>query len=126
MKCYLLTGAGFSRNWGGWLASEAFEYLLGDPAVISSTKLKSLLWKHQPTGGFEAALDELQRDAAPGARTRELQLRSAVLRMFDMMNAAFKFKPLEFREGLANGQPVRNFLLRFKAIFSLNQDLLFE
>jgi hypothetical protein len=126
MKCYLLTGAGFSRNWGGWLASEAFEYLLGDPAVIPSTKLKALLWKHQAMGGFEAALDELQRDAAPSARNQELQLRSAVLRMFDMMNAAFKFKALEFREGLANDQPVRNFLLRFKAIFSLNQDLLFE
>jgi hypothetical protein len=30
MPHYLLTGAGFSRNWGGWLANEAFEYLLGD------------------------------------------------------------------------------------------------
>ena len=31
MPCVLLTGAGFSRNWGGWLAIEAFEYLLGCP-----------------------------------------------------------------------------------------------
>ena len=29
MTYILLTGAGFSRNWGGWLASEAFEYLIG-------------------------------------------------------------------------------------------------
>ncbi len=29
----LLLGAGFSRNWGGWPASEAFEYLLGCPQV---------------------------------------------------------------------------------------------
>src|ERR1700733_9926625 len=29
MTLILLTGAGFSRNWGGWLASEAFEYVLG-------------------------------------------------------------------------------------------------
>jgi len=28
-----LTGAGFSRNWGGWLANEAFEYLLACPEV---------------------------------------------------------------------------------------------
>jgi hypothetical protein len=28
MQHILLTGAGFSRNWGGWLADEAFEYLL--------------------------------------------------------------------------------------------------
>jgi hypothetical protein len=25
--------AAFSRNWGGWLASEAFEYLLGRPEI---------------------------------------------------------------------------------------------
>ncbi len=25
----LLTGAGFSYNWGGYLAREAFDYLLG-------------------------------------------------------------------------------------------------
>jgi hypothetical protein len=28
MTLILLTGAGFSRNWRGWLASEAFEYVL--------------------------------------------------------------------------------------------------
>lgn len=95
MKFYLLTGAGFSCNWGGWLASETFEYLLGEPAVISSTEVETLLWEQQATGGFEAALDELQRDTAPDAGTRELQLRSAVLRMFDVMSAAFKFKPPE-------------------------------
>ena len=82
MKCYLLTGAGLSRNRGGWLASEAFEYLLGDPSVPSDTELKVLLWKDQAAGGFEAALDELQRGAAPGARTCELQLDTAVLRSF--------------------------------------------
>jgi hypothetical protein len=31
MNPVVLLGAGFSRNWGGWLASEAFEYLLGSP-----------------------------------------------------------------------------------------------
>jgi len=30
---FLLTGAGFSRNWGGWLVNEAFEYLLGSKGV---------------------------------------------------------------------------------------------
>jgi hypothetical protein len=32
----LLTGAGFSRNWGGWLANEAFEYLLGCSEITPS------------------------------------------------------------------------------------------
>jgi hypothetical protein len=35
MTYILLTGAGFSCNWGGWLADEAFEYLLGCAEVKS-------------------------------------------------------------------------------------------
>jgi hypothetical protein len=62
MSHLLLLGAGFSRNWGGWLAQEAFEYLLGCNEVISDGNLRELLWKHQESGGgFEAALEELQR-----------------------------------------------------------------
>lgn len=126
MKFYLLIGAGFSRNWGGWLASEVFEYLLGDPTVIASARLRDLLWKHQAAGGFEAALDEVQRDTASGSQATTRELMSAVLRMFDTMNLAYKSKRLEFRQPFGNDHPVRNFLLRFDAIFSLNQDLLLE
>lgn len=61
MKHLLLLGAGFSRNWGGWLASEAFEYLLGCPEVLREAHLRDLLWKHQESSdGFEGALEELQ------------------------------------------------------------------
>ena len=60
MPTFLLIGAGFSRNWGGWLASEAFEYLLGRPEIQQSPALRDLLWKHHPSGGFEDALAELQ------------------------------------------------------------------
>ncbi len=54
----LLLGAGFSRNWGGWLASEAFEYLLGRSELDEA--LRQLLWKHRRAEGFEGALGELQ------------------------------------------------------------------
>ena len=58
MAHVLLTGAGFSRNWGGWLATEAFEYLIGCPEV--DEPLRRLLWKHKSRGGgFEDALAEL-------------------------------------------------------------------
>jgi hypothetical protein len=56
----LLLGAGFSRNWGGWLAAEAFEYLLGCAQI--DIGLKNLLWKHRRRGGFEDALAELQEE----------------------------------------------------------------
>ena len=127
MKRYLLIGAGFSRNWGGWLASEVFEFLLGDPDVAASPELRDLLWKHQSTGGFEAALYELERGAAPSMLRLASKLRSATRRMFDTMNQAFKGAGLEFRQPSFGGDyPVRNFLLRFEAIFTLNQDLLLE
>lgn len=58
MKHVLLLGAGFSHNWGGWLASEAFDYLIGCDPV--DTDIKDLLWNHRDEDGFEGALDELQ------------------------------------------------------------------
>lgn len=60
MSHLLLLGAGFSRNWGGWLASEAFEYVLGCPEIRTREDLRRLLWRHQATGGFENARAELQ------------------------------------------------------------------
>lgn len=125
MKHYVLLGAGFSHNWGGWLASEAFEFLLGDSAVVDSPRLRTLLWKHRRRGGFESALDELQRGTDGHTRDEELQLLSAIQRMFQMMNFAFRSKGLEFGRQPFD-YPVRNFLLRFDGIFSLNQDLLLE
>lgn len=47
MQHYLLTGAGFSANWGGWVASEAFEYLLGCPEILADDRLRDLLWDCQ-------------------------------------------------------------------------------
>lgn len=59
MSNFLLTGAGFSRNWGGWLAEEAFEFLLGE--VEHDDDLCKYLWKSRDEGlGFEAALAQLQ------------------------------------------------------------------
>jgi hypothetical protein len=40
---YLLTGAGFSRNWGGWLANEVFEYLLADKDI--TVPIRTQLWR---------------------------------------------------------------------------------
>ncbi len=59
MRYHLLTGAGFTRNWGGWLADEAFEYLLGAPEV--DKYLRDVLWQAKLHGeGFEGALSVVQ------------------------------------------------------------------
>jgi hypothetical protein len=124
----LLLGAGFSRNWGGWLAKDAFDYLLGCAEVQSDSELQNLLWRAQETGGFEYALADIQaayiRD--PSAHERRLHaLQIAVERMFQDMNEAyFELINFEFQQDLA--RTVRTFLLRFDAIFTLNQDLLLD
>jgi hypothetical protein len=129
-----LLGAGFSRNWGGWLADEAFEYLIGTPEVRAEPGLRELLWRHQSSGGFENALAELYESfrlpdpTTPGVeymnshvpvRSQIGALQGAVSRMFDAMNQAFN-EQLEFE------QPIIDFLATFDALFTLNQDMLLE
>lgn len=116
----LLLGAGFTRNWGGWLAAEVFEYLLGCPQI--NPPLRELLLRHKRTGGFEGALAELQTNRGPAESLSRLE--EAISQMFAEMDAAFGDTPFEFqndREYL-----VATFLTKFDAIFTLNQDLLLE
>jgi len=130
---YLLLGAGFSRNWGGWVASEAFEYLLGSPEILADPQLRDLLWRHQLGGGFEDALAEVQTAGRtswarqPWTHAQLVSFQGAVGRMFDDMNRAFLTRTdLEFRRDLGPARMVRTFLSRFDAIFTLNQDVLLE
>jgi len=143
MNYYLLTGAGFSANWGGWIASEVFEYLLGCPEILADDRLRDLLWNCQLKGGFEDTLAELQvrHSAGFAQQWSDKQLRSlqnAVGRVFDDMNQSFAGRgALEFlrperllqttaERALAAERTVQHFLMRFRAIFTLNQDLLLE
>lgn len=114
MTLILLTGAGFSRNWGGWLANEAFEYLLGSTEL--DQPCRDLLWAHNESGsGFEGALATLQNG---GREDRLVLMESAIAGMFNLMNSCL--------DGFDGTQHTRKFLARFDAIFTLNQDLLLE
>ncbi|MFD1561701.1 SIR2 family protein [Paraburkholderia silviterrae] len=127
MACSALLGAGFTRNWGGWLGSEAFEYLLGCPEVTSSPSIKELLWRFSEVGGFESALAELRGRATrdPKRHSADFQgLETAIRSMFKAMDHCIS-RLANFDIGLGDGS-VRKFLGRFDAIFTLNQDLLLE
>jgi len=128
MSHLLLLGAGFSRNWGGWLASEAFEYLLGCPEISRNPHLQAVLWRNQPTGGFENALAQIQaswkRDPANN-QDHLVGLQNAVARMFNDMNKGY-FNIVNFEFQQSKQMMVRTFLTKFNAIFTLNQDLLLE
>jgi hypothetical protein len=131
MKHILLLGAGFSRNWGGWLASEAFEYLLGHPNIMTNDTLKKILWNKQSHGGFEEALAELQNNAFSNSlhdKDNLKLLESAILDMFNEMNNAFS-KIIDWDLQGPNksiGKSINDFLKKFDAIYTLNQDLLLE
>jgi hypothetical protein len=53
----LLSGAGLSRNWGGYLASEMWGAILSDPRVQNEPRLRELLLKEM---NFETALAVVQ------------------------------------------------------------------
>lgn len=130
MSRFLLLGAGFSRNWGGWLASEAFEYVLGCQEIRTNPQLRALLWKHQVSGGFEDALAELQQvyahSLAPGDQAAMKAFQEAVTRMFGDMNRAFiELVDWEFQR-TDRARMLGPFLTQFDAIFTLNQDVFLE
>ena len=116
-----LLGAGFTRNWGGLLATEVVGELSGqvadDPDLLRRLK----------TTAFEQVLGELRQEASRGSfeRQRFERLQAAVLTTFNDMNDALVTGGLGDRPG----DPRRwlsTFLSRFDAIFTLNQDLFLE
>lgn len=128
MSHILLLGAGFSRNWGGLLANEIFDYLIGQNEISQDEYLRTVLWNHKTTGGFENALAEIQvafaADPAKYAPSLH-RLQSAVLNVFGRMNQAFfDAKGIEFQQDIH--RMLRTFLVQFDAIFTLNQDALLE
>jgi hypothetical protein len=127
MAHYLLTGAGFSYNWGGWLASEAFEYLLGAPETTS--ELRALLWANKESGGgFEDALATLELEYATHGRPetqRQLNdLIAGIVGMLNRMSNSMERRDFEPHNNVQGS--IKELLLKFDAIFTLNQDTLLE
>jgi hypothetical protein len=126
MTHYLLTGAGFSRNWGGWLGAEVFEYLLGCPELPHGTRMQ--LWRDKnERRGFEDSLAQMQAKARLGDQEDRAALATfqmVVSRMFEEMNNALALAPFDTTNDLASS--LTGFLPRFDAIFTLNQDWLLE
>ena len=127
MAHILLTGAGFSRNWGGWLANEAFEHLLG--SIYVDDLLRERLWAAQSIGrGFEDVLADLhtalETDWSAQIEQDLRNLETAVQGMFAEM--AFGYQNVVFEAAQDTPLKIRTFLQRFDAIYTLNQDSLIE
>lgn len=119
----LLTGAGFTRNWGGWLAKELEGDLLG--RLSTNDPLRSEL---QSAANFESALWALQDRVSRGDQLGLLnlvELERVIVESFFSMNLSLAGRPsIEFSND--RQWSITTFLARFDAIFTLNQDLLLE
>ncbi|MCW0159670.1 SIR2 family protein [Burkholderia pseudomallei] len=122
MPHYLLLGAGFSRNCGGWLSNEVTDDLvwrLRDHPEICEVLLQ---W------GFEGALFDLRsRHARREIDAEPIQLlEAAISDSFRAMNMSFAAQRLQFEFGQEARSSITDFWARFDAIFTLNQDILLE
>lgn len=119
----LLTGAGFTYNWGGWLAKELEGDLLG--RLVDKPRVRTLV---QNSDNFEHALEFLEQEKQRGDKDSILSfeiLEKAIHESFAAMNLALANKQdMEFSGG--SNLRVHRFLSKFDAIFTLNQDLLLE
>jgi hypothetical protein len=128
MKHVLLIGAGFSRNWGGWLAEEAFGHLIGSAEAQTDPAVRAALLRRKDNGGFEAALSDLQAAYLHRKEASEKlsldRIQAAIESMFSDMDSGFAAQEFEFQNDM--NFMVRTFLMRFDVIYSLNQDCLPE
>jgi SIR2-like domain len=69
-KRVLLTGAGWTRNWGGKLATEVWQDLIGSRSVQSNSRLRELLLR-EPS--FEEALGQTLGDSFTDAARETFQ-----------------------------------------------------
>jgi hypothetical protein len=118
----LLTGAGFTRNWGGFLAADVTTKLLGSPFM--NAHLRTLLERYRRDGGFEGALEELQSAGLDVADENLVLMEKAIRGLFEEMNESLRDTTFEFSNEMA--MQVATFLSNFDAIFTLNQDVLLE
>jgi hypothetical protein len=122
MTFLLLTGAGFSYNWGGPLASDIFSSLLGDKDLDETTRDRLF----DSGGAFETVLADLQLSTDPEDQKRHDTLMTAVAGIFYGMNNTFMHVQFEFENPPSVQHSMASFLSRFHAIFTLNQDALLE
>jgi hypothetical protein len=118
----LLLGAGFSRNWGGLVANQVSNDLMA--RLQSNAQLTSMLNRMN----FEDTLTRVQGDylhsRTPENEQRLKLFQDALSSMFDRMNKQFQLQQFEFSNEVSRS--FQKFLVRFDAIFTLNQDMLLE
>jgi len=123
MTHVLLTGAGFTRNWGGWLAKELEGDLLA--RLAPHEQLRRLV---QNSENYEEALGKARSPGYSGVGVSPAQLKAledAIKESFWAMNMALGQRASMYLSGESK-RSILEALPKFDAIFTLNQDLLLE
>jgi hypothetical protein len=123
MTYVLLTGAGFTRNWGGWLAKELEGDLLA--RLAPHEQLRRLV---QNSENYEEALGKARTPGYSGIGVSPAQLKifeDAIKESFWAMNMALGQRGSISLSGVHEAS-IPEYLSKFDAIFTLNQDLLLE
>jgi len=126
-KCALLTGAGWSHNWGARLASGVWQLVMDNSKVAANDRLRTLLLG-EPS--FELALAKTQ--VFPFTTEDREQFGRALVDAFVSMDRAMT-RPFDGSPGTINIYKVQELLFRFAGqrgenfdtgyYFTLNQDL---
>ena len=125
MRRMILTGAGFSKNWNGFLAREVWERLLGHTSVRSTPELRRPLLNH--IADFETALQEVRQLSNELAQ----KLEAALLDVFMEQDELHRGDTGEYSNSF-NPTTFDSFFERFRSpdgtglLFTLNQDLFLE
>jgi|SRR5579871_928912 len=122
----ILTGAGFTRPWGGYLTTDIWSLIISDPAVYSCRALNERL---HVDFNFESVLADIEGELAGGFSDADRNvMRGAVSRAFQIQQNRIHAK------GPGAGEVVRHIIEALHdrhnkvstCVFTLNQDLLFE
>jgi hypothetical protein len=115
----LLTGAGFSKNWGGWLAADLWSVILSHPFIQNNETLKKVVWNNRDSG-FETIFDDKSLNDKNKKTFQDVVKDSFI----DMHGS------LIVRDNMMQNLMIRKFIgeifIKFNGYFTLNQDLFFE
>jgi len=122
VNCILLLGAGFSKNWEGRLARELTNDLMG--RLQDNPYLTALLNQMNCEDALVQVQEQYLRTRSDEDERRLHLLQQAISNVFDRMNQHFEGRQFEFSNDIS--RHLQKLLVRFDAIFTLNQDLLLE
>ncbi|ARU41658.1 hypothetical protein CCB80_11100 [Armatimonadetes bacterium Uphvl-Ar1] len=129
----VLLGAGFSKNFGGFLASEFREILLSDPKIMFNNSLRQLLTTEP---NYERAVSNMREPFNSQSPNKPI-FEAAVLKAYQTMNEHIhatindrrrSIKTFAINNFIRCLYPFKNGEINGKSayIFTLNQDLLLE